>query len=256
MPWFDERLSPLDFETTSTDVEEARIVQAACGFVGGGLAPEMVTIMANPGVAISEDAAAVHGITTERAESEGHPARDVVGVVRNVVQSAIDQGYPIVAYSARFDLTILDRECRRHGIDPPNLPKVRVVDPLVLDKWLDRFRRGSRRLDATCAHYGVELGADDAHDAGADAMAAARLAWRILHKSDAVQGRHPEIVQRRAFWKKTKGDLPLLHEAQAVWAAEQAVGLRAYFNGQGKHDEAASVQEAWPWVPFEEKVIA
>ena len=56
--------------------------------------------------------------------------------------------------NAPFDLTLLDRELRRHraaslshylGQNP-----LRVLDPRVLDKHLDRYRKGRRRRP-TCA---------------------------------------------------------------------------------------------------------
>lgn len=247
MTWADGRMLAFDVETTAPDPEEARIVQAAQVFVGDGRPTDTAVLLVNPGVPIPEGASAVHGITDEIAAT-GMAAKTAVDELAHMLEGAIDDGVPVVAFNARYDLTVLDRECARHGCQPPDWSRIRVIDPFVIDKWLHRFRRGSRKLADVCAHYGVDLG-EHAHDAGADALAAARLAYRLLHKTDAVQGRHPEIVQRRTFWKLVRDDLDALHSAQVGWAREQAIGLRSYFEGRGEVEKAASVSEDWPLIP-------
>lgn len=244
-PWHEGRLSPLDFETTSVDPDTTRIVQASCGFIGGGTVPDMVTVMADPGVEIPEGASNVHGITTERARAEGQPEREVVAAVAAVVRTAIDAGYPIVAYNARFDVTVLDRACRRHGLDVPDWSRARVVDPFVIWKWLDRFRRGPRNLAAACECYGIELG--DAHDAGADALAAARVAWVQATRATYVPRSDGRDLNQ--YWDTIRHDIDRLHAHQVEAAAEQAVSLRAYFERKQNHEAAASVYESWPVVP-------
>jgi DNA polymerase-3 subunit epsilon len=227
MNWWEGRLVAFDLETTGLDVEEARIVTATVAAVGGGVATEIVTLMADPGIPIPEEASAVHGVTTERARAEGKPAKDVVVAVR-LLLGAFDAETPVVAYNARFDLTVLDRECQRH--DLASLDFSPIVDPLVLDKHLDPYRKGSRRLEAVCEHYRCRL--DGAHDSAHDALAAARVAYRI--------GQTTELGHMTA---------PGLHDAQIEWAAEQARGLRDYFRQQGKTEAVASVREEWPVVP-------
>jgi DNA polymerase-3 subunit epsilon len=246
-PWHDGRLVAFDCETTGINVEEARIVTAAIASCGGGLETQTLTLLADPGVEIPEEASAVHGITTERARAEGKPAASVVSAVVNTLRAYTAGGNPIVGMNLRFDLTILDREARRHGI-PPLVP-TRVVDVLVLDKHLHRYRRGSRKLDALALHYGAEL--DEAHEASADAIAAARVAWCIGkrgHVIRRVRGR-AEAIELNALarqWEHVRHDIDALHAAQIRWAAEQAESLEAYFRSQGKDEH---VERAWPVVP-------
>jgi DNA polymerase-3 subunit epsilon len=248
--WADGRLLTFDVETTSVDVETARIVQAAQVYVGGGQPTDSTVLLINPGVSIPEEATAVHGITDEMA-ADGMDACAAVDELSVMIEFAIGDGIPLVAYNARYDLTILDRELRRYGLQVPDWSALRVVDPHVLDKWLHRFRRGSRKLADVCAHYGVELG-DGAHEAGADALAAARLAY-VLAKRANFEARHPEVIAGRAEWKRIRGDLDALHAAQIRMAADQARGLRDYFERQGKAEEAASVSEDWPLIPVREE---
>jgi DNA polymerase-3 subunit epsilon len=135
--------------------------------------------------------------------------------------------------NARYDLSLLDRECRRHGV--PSLAErlgrapAPVVDPLVLDKHVDRYRRGKRALQALCAHYGVPL--DDAHNAGADALAAARVARRMGEAYAAVGVLAPAD----------------LHVLQTSAAAEQSASLQAYLRKTS--NPAAVVEPAWPVIP-------
>ncbi|MEU4256313.1 3'-5' exonuclease [Streptomyces fradiae] len=233
MTWHTGRLCGFDLETTGVDVETDRIVTACVVQCGGDQPTQSATWLADPGVPIPDGAAAVHGITTERARAEGKPASEVVGDVLAALRHAIAQRVPVVAMNARFDLTILDREARRHGHTP--LPDGReglcVVDPLVLDKAVDPYRPGSRKLTALCAHYQVPIG--EAHTADADAIAACRVAWRIatLHPHIAAYG------------------LGELHAVQAGWAAEQAASLQEYLR---RKDPAAVCPPEWPLIPHQQ----
>lgn len=245
--WCDMRMYAVDCESTGVDVETDRIVTAAVAIVGGGLETETLELLANPGVEIPAEATAVHGITTERARAEGHPERDVVFVVLNAL-AARQPGCAVVCQNARFDLTLLDRAARRHDLTPlsDREPPLHVVDVRVVDLWLDTFRAGKRTLADLCREYGVSL--DAAHDAAADAVAAARVAWWIAHKVDVFRrgrGRDEirELLALRHTWDRVRHDLPALHQAQRVWAAEQAAGLEEHFQRQGKPER---VERGWP----------
>ncbi len=67
-------------------------------------------------------------------------------------------GRPLVVMNAPFDLTLLDRELRRHRASSlaRYLQNVSlcVLDPRVLDKHLDRYRKGRRTLTDLCALRG------------------------------------------------------------------------------------------------------
>ena len=65
-------------------------------------------------------------------------------------------GIPLVVYNAPYDLSLLDRECRRHRVEPLGYPHP-VIDPLVIDKAVDRYRKGKRTLVAAAERYGVDL---------------------------------------------------------------------------------------------------
>jgi DNA polymerase-3 subunit epsilon len=259
--WWEGPMVGFDLETTSPDPETARIVTAALVVIDGGVLVEHRDWLADPGVVIPEEAAAIHGVTTERARAEGCPIADVVADVANALRDR-PAGAPLVAFNARYDLTVLDRELRRHlGVSLPvalaptaGVAYLNVIDPLVIDKWLDRFRPGSRKLDAICAHYRARL--DDAHEAHADALAAVRCAYAIGLRGDVVRSIRQwkrwedrrELEQLREQWETVRYDLGLLHAAQERWAYDQAVGLAQHFREAGKPG-ADDVRTEWPLIP-------
>ena len=96
----------------------------------------------------------------------------------------------------------------------------------MLDKEVDRFRKGKRTLTAAAGVYGVDL--TDAHDAGADAIAAGRVA-------QAIARRYPDVLSLEA---------QELHDAQVAWCADQAERFQAYM--REKRDPSFTSSGAWP----------
>ena len=231
MGWHGELLVGFDLETTGTDPSEARIVTGAVIEVRGTEALGRREWLADPGVEIPADAVAVHGISNERAATEGRPADQVADAIASVLVSYWRTGVPVVAYNAAFDLTLLSAELRRYG-----LPSLRdrlggadpgpVIDPYTIDRSVDRYRRGKRNLEAVCAEYGVAL--DAAHDASADALAAALLAG-------AIAARHPKVA--------ALGPAEL-HRRQIEWYAEWAADFEGFLRRKG--DATAVVDGTWP----------
>ncbi|MFF9184129.1 3'-5' exonuclease [Streptomyces misionensis] len=231
MGWHRELLIGFDLETTGTDPREARIVSGAVIEVRAGERLGHREWLADPGVEIPADAVAVHGISNERAAAEGEPADRVADAIARTLVSYWTAGVPVVAYNAAFDLTLLSAELRRHGLQSLSdrlggLAPAPVVDPYTIDRWADRYRRGKRNLEAVCAEYGVVL--DAAHNASADALAAARLAT-------AIADRHPKIA--------ALGPAEL-HRRQIEWYAQWAADFQAFLRRKG--DAAAVVDGAWP----------
>ncbi|MFI1102032.1 3'-5' exonuclease [Streptomyces melanogenes] len=231
MGWHREPLVGFDLETTGTDPLEARIVTAAVVGVRGGEAVRQRNWLADPGIRIPEQASAIHGISNERAASEGRPVREVADEIAETITGYWAQGVPVVAYNAAFDLTLLAAELHRHGL--PSLTDRLggaapgpVVDPYTIDRAVDRYRKGKRTLEAVCVEYGVVL--DGAHEAGADALAAVRVAV-------AIADRHPQVARL----------LPAqLHEQQIEWYAAWAADFQRFLRRKGTPD--AIVDPAWP----------
>jgi DNA polymerase-3 subunit epsilon len=232
MTWHLGRLAGFDLETTGVDVETDRIVTACVVQCGGKHPTQSATWLANPGVEIPEGATKVHGITTEQARAEGQPAGQVVEQVVAALVQVVLGGIPLVVMNASFDLTMLDREARRHRVMPLTDrvgDTLRVIDPRILDKQVDTFRPGKRTLTDLCRLYGVKL--DGAHSADADALAACRVVWRLGNQ-------YPRLAEL---------DLAQLHKAQVEWAAEQAASFEAHLHRKGETD--AVIDGSWPLRP-------
>lgn len=188
--WPDLPFLCLDTETTGVDPLNDRIVQVAAVIVRADYTvvgpPSRYEAIVNPGRDIPAGAAEVHGISTERAKAEGVEPREALNQVAYLVHQAVISEWPVVIYNARFDWPLLLAEADRHGVDFP--AAAFILDPFILDKLADKWRKGKRRLTNVAEHYGIELG-DDAHDASADAIAAGRVMRAILT-------RHPDLAEQ------------------------------------------------------------
>jgi len=223
--WSDT-LAVFDLETTGIDVETSRIVSATVAIIDReGAVLERVDWLLDPGIEIPAQATNVHGITTEDAVANGRGAAEGVAEIVATIREHLGRGLPLVAYNAPYDLTLLNRESLRHGVLPLVAPSP-VVDPLVIDKAIDRYRKGKRTLEVTSAFYGVSL--DDAHDSGADAIAAGRVAQAIV----------------RAHGGKLPATVTELHELQAKWSLEQAESFQAYMRRE--RDPEFVAVGGWP----------
>lgn len=226
LPAWATRLAVFDLETTGLVLSDARIVTACATVIdeNGNVVGEQVEWLANPGVPIPEVATAVHGIDNEKAQRDGADAAVVVGEVIAQIQAFFDEGIPVVAYNAPYDFTILHYEALRHGLTPLENPAP-IVDPLVIDKFLDRYRGGKRRLELTASHYGVPL--TDAHNATADAVAAGRVAQEIARK----------------FYKRLSIDAQELHRLQVEWSKDLDLDFERFMQGK---DPSFKTKLGWP----------
>lgn len=230
--WLDRPLLGFDTETTGTDVAADRIVTVALVHsVGPGRAHETVaTWLIDPGMGIPEPAQRVHGISTAHAREHGMEPSAALAEVAEMLADALRKDVPIVAFNGSFDLQILENELRRLGL--PTLAErlghdiAPVVDPLVIDRALDRWRKGKRRLVDLIELYGVQQ--DGAlHTADVDVSA-------TLDVLRALAAKFPEIA---------RADLAELHQKQISWHRESAESFNRYLQKQGKTPDA---KETWP----------
>ena len=214
LPEWANIIAVFDTETTGIAPETTRIVSAHVSILNAhGEVEQPHNWLIDCGIDIPEQATAVHGITTERMRAEGTPAAEGIFELVSTLSRLLDSGIPVVAYNASYDFTILDREAQRYNLTALMSPKP-IVDPLIIDKHVDKFRKGKRTLEATAAHYGVDL--SGAHDAAVDAIAAGRVA--------------------QAIGKKFAADLAFpaseLHDLQVQWAKEQAESYATWRRSQ------------------------
>jgi DNA polymerase-3 subunit epsilon len=213
----------LDTETTGVDNMNDRIVTCCMVYDDGQGGQHIRNWMIDPGIEIPEGASNVHGVTTEIARANGVSPLEGLTSIRDSLVPMMEAGVPILVYNASFDLTLLYAEFHRYGIDFP-YDFNKVIDPLVMDKQLDKFRKGKRILTVTASLYGYEL--ENAHNAEADCLAAIG-AFRGMVSGFGITASIEE-----------------LHELQKQWKAEQAEGLQRYFR---KTDPEAVVNGEWPY---------
>ena len=231
MSWTTRPLLGFDTETTGVDVHNDRIVTAALVRRVPGESTEVRTWLIDPGIPIPAEAAAIHGISTEHAVEHGEAPGPALEEIASLIAADLALGVPVVAFNAAFDLSLLDAELTRHGL--PTLGErlgravTPVIDPLVLDRSLDRYRKGKRKLGDLCAHYGVFDGGN-LHTADVDVLA-------TLDVLEAMTRTFPEIVDQ---------DLDALHRHQITAHRAWAENFNSWRQQQGYVGAGAST--AWP----------
>lgn len=184
--WADGPMLGFDLETTGKDPFTARIVTASVVSVGVPNPRGLNWLTDVGGEVIPDEAAAIHGVTTEHARTHGRPLREVVSELRAWIEGAWSRMIPVVGHNIAYDLTVLAAEIARFGGEPLTV-RGPVIDTLVLDRALNRRRgKGAHTLTSACRVYGVELSEEDAHSAYADALAALRVAWKIARRYPQV----------------------------------------------------------------------
>lgn len=250
-----EYLACWDLETTGTDVETDRVVTASVVTTHPDGPPTTMEWLLNPGVDIPAGATEKHGITTGHAAEHGmDPAVGLAGVVAHLAE-ALQCGRQLVGMNICFDFTILDRDCRRHGV--PTLSDVTggriapVLDILVIDRLMDRYRKGGQTLADLCATYGVTI--EGAHTSTGDTMATLEVLRVMAERSqggdaeilDAYRGRglrYPGEMVRAWRWL---GHLTVdqLHTELVVAARRQDQSFATFQRGRVQELRAQAARE-------------
>lgn len=260
--WHQAHMIGLDTETTGVDPNHARIVTAAIVHTSPDARPSSMQWLIHPETDIPAEAAEVHGWPLERLEArlQGHGALRIYNgqekfltrdaalfEIAGQAASAMGRETPLVVHNAAYDLTLLEAELERNGIDtlssrPAGIRG--VIDPMVIEKQWDPFRkvktgcRGGKhkcggcgtedkKLGSLCRHYGIFHGGE--HDAAADTLAAMRLAVRLA-------GLWPELAR----WR-----LSTLHTKQIEWRRDQSISLRDFWKKAGD-ERWSEVDLGWP----------
>jgi DNA polymerase-3 subunit epsilon len=231
MTWAAGPLAGLDTETTSVDPETARIVSAALVLDDPQNSKLWVKEwLINPGADIPLEATAVHGISTEHAQNHGMaPAQALREILAALALIRQEYGpVPLVLVNACYDLTILDREIRRHSTGDGLTLSFPIIDTLVCDRALDKYRRGRRTLTATAAAYGIAI--SKAHTAAGDVQCAIKLAR-------AMAARFPAFGSASLGW---------LQDMQRKAAADWAANFQAF---RSLSEPGFTCDGSWPYRP-------
>lgn len=244
--WARRPVFVLDTETTGVDVETALVASVSAGRMNLRAPYEAEIVTSYIAVDMPAEAGAVNGLTTEFLAEKGSPAADVLEDFAELCARELAVGTPLVIANAPYDLTVLDRECRRNGVasiserlhvspDPSARVERRlgpVIDPIVLDKRLVKFRRrvskeqGARCLKTLCQVHGVGWDDELAHTSEYDARQAGAVLAALLVRFPLLRSH----------------TLPDLHDSQVRWYADQSVSLRGYFAGEATKRRQLSAQ--------------
>jgi DNA polymerase-3 subunit epsilon len=219
-----------DTETTGVAADRDRVVTAALVRRRPDGSEETWTWLIDPGVEIPARAAAIHGITTERARAEGRRPAEALEEVASALAACLGAQVPVLAFNATYDLRILEAELARHGlarlVDRLGGPLAPVIDPLVIDRGLAPYRPGKRKLIDLIAVYGLP-GSDNLHDALEDVRQA-------IGVFDAIEQRYPEIGAL---------DAASLHQWQVPRHRAWAESFNKWLIGRGRTPDADPI---WP----------
>jgi DNA polymerase III subunit epsilon len=240
--WWQGIATGFDLETTGVDVRTDRILQYCVADTAPATDPRVFAEYVAPGWPIHPKATETHGITDEWIAAHGNPPVEALHRLVEELARRIIAKIPIVGMNLAYDFTLLRHECRRHGVpwveERAGLPLVPVIDVYVLDKRVDPYRRGSRKLadgdkgPGLATKYGVTL--VGAHDAVADTLAAVEVARHIGER-----------------YREEIGDIGLfaLHAHQGDWKAEQSASLQYWFRHKApadRRDPEAIIDPCWP----------
>lgn len=213
----------LDIESTGVDAKKDRIVTFFAGVLTDREWGDRIELLVSPQVEIPPEATAVHGITNEKARRFGLKPTEALPKIREFLSTFRD--LPFVVMNARYDLTMLNAELTRWKLKPIPIDRIYVIDPLVVDRGRDRYRKGARKLVNLAEYYGVPFEEEKAHDAAYDCWLAGQVA-------DAQVAR----------W-----GLPTMRQ-QANWHREWAEHFEEYLNEQRamNGEEAVVIGKGWP----------
>jgi DNA polymerase-3 subunit epsilon len=223
--WWEGPLATFDLETTGLDVLEDRIVQAALLVIeaDGTTRDGGWSGLIDPGVEIPAEATEIHDITDDMVRQDGVPASQALPEIAEVFAECAALDLPLVIYNSPFDWPFIHAEAARHGT---SIPWMNIIDPLVCDRALDKFRPGRRTLASNAEMFGIPL---TAHTAAADATAAAAVAR--------------ELAVRHETLRTTP--VAALQGLQSQWHFDWAVGYETYLKNSHGQDYV-DVDKRWP----------
>ena len=215
------RYVALDTESSGVDVFNDRVVTAFVGLwdTDEGRFTQHLEFLVNPGIEIPQEATDVHGITNAQA-SKGMDPVEFLEILFYVLHDWAE--YPIVVMNANYDLSLINAELERYGYTAFDWTKRQIIDPLVIDRAKDRYRKGKKNLTRLAEVYGVPFDESLAHDASYDCYMAVNVAIKQIEKFG----------------------LPT-NEEQAKWHREWAESFQEYMR-RVKNDPELVIDTAWP----------
>jgi DNA polymerase III epsilon subunit family exonuclease len=158
----------IDLETTGLDPKHDAIIELAAIHFAGGRPGRVYVSHIDPRRPIRPESSRVHGITDEMVAGAPTIREALVKLER------VCADYVLVGHGISFDLAVLGRERRNHGLTPITNPALdtRLLAAALHPDW-DRFS-----FDEVAARVGI--GILGRHTAEGDARAAGELLLALL----------------------------------------------------------------------------
>lgn len=214
--WKNSRWMFLDTETSglppdrkNPNRKDPRVVQIGYAIVDDMKVQKVFNRLVDPGpdVEIDPGAAAITGIDREKLVSS--KAENFLSVI-DEIKKDMDSCDVIMCYNTRFDKKVIEREFNLANTD---IPQKQWLDPMI---WvMKHLPLPDHKLKTVATHYKISL--DNAHDAGADSEAAAKVTMAFVQTFDGLPDDAEEVVRLQGEWNKQ-----LTTARLAVWREKQS----------------------------------
>jgi DNA polymerase-3 subunit epsilon/CBS domain-containing protein len=195
----------IDLETTGLDVAKARIVQIGAARIDRQMVDmeRPMEVLINPEIPIPPESAAIHGVDNAMVK-KAPSLKTFWPQLRSFIAERV-----LIGHTIAFDLTILENEARRHGLEweAPRALCIRLLAPIVLPELFDPS------LDKLASWFNVDI--ESRHSALSDALTAGRIFVHMLPLLEA-KGIRTLAEAERAILQQKGG---LQQGMQAGWIA-------------------------------------
>jgi DNA polymerase-3 subunit epsilon len=176
-------LAFIDLETTGLNLSTDRIVEISILKMMPDQKKEILTQRINPGIPISAEATAIHGITNEDLKDEPSFEK-VAATLNNFISNSDLSGYNIV----KFDLPMLVEEFLRAEIDF-SVDNRKVIDVMNIYKIMEK-----RDLSAAYKFY-CDKEIENRHSAEGDIIATQEILMAQIQKYEALSGSVDQLYE-------------------------------------------------------------
>lgn len=199
--WKNSRWMFLDTETSGLPPDkknpnrpDPRAVQIGYAIVDNMKVVKVFNRLVDPGedVIIDPAAAAITGI--DRKKLQTSKAGNFSTIIQEMKKD-IESCSVVMSYNTKFDKPVVEREFKLANIA---IPQKAWLDPMIwVQKHLDL---PDHKLKTVATHYKISL--DNAHDAGADSEAAAKVTMAFVQTFDGLPDDADEVVKLQGQWGK------------------------------------------------------
>lgn len=211
-----------DTETTGLNCGTDSIVSASLVLRERRKGEDKVfNFLINPNMPIDPKASAVNGFTQEFVAKNGGDQKEETEEIAKAILLAQQKGIPLVAYNAKFDVSMLKGDLKKVGRNDmaEKLEGISVLDPLIMDRELSH-RSGKRRLEDAMAWWKIAP-RGNYHNAQIDTQAVLDLICSMVES-------HPQIPYPAMDWQR---------QAYKKWAESR--------NRWARDNGAFEVEEEW-----------